>query len=84
MAAPPIHVWMPNQPQPTIARSKQGRCVPCRPNEARANTGKGMPYFVPACALSTMGINTMTLPRKMVRIACHQFIPPTIRLEASM
>jgi hypothetical protein len=43
IASPPTHVWMPNQPQATIARSIDGRCVPRTPKAARANTGKGMP-----------------------------------------
>src|SRR5262249_29454625 len=43
-----------------------------------------MPYAVPAWALRTIGINTMRLPRKMVRMACHQFIPSPISEEASM
>src|SRR5260370_38800419 len=43
-----------------------------------------MPYLVPAWALSTIGIRTMVLPRKMVSTACHQFMPSLIRDEASM
>ena len=39
---------------------------------------------MPAWALSTIGNSTITLPRKMVRIACHQFIPSSIMPEASM
>jgi hypothetical protein len=46
---PPIQVWMPNQPQATSARSSDGTCAPSDPNDARASTGNGMPYFVPAC-----------------------------------
>src|SRR4051812_47455233 len=42
-----------------------------------------MPYFVPACAFSTIGISTIRLPRKMVRTDCHQFIPPLTSDEAS-
>jgi hypothetical protein len=42
-----------------------------------------MPYFVPACAFSTIGMSTTTLPRKMVRTACHQFIPPLTSDDAS-
>jgi hypothetical protein len=34
--------------------------------------------------LSTIGTRTMTFPRKMVRTACHQFMPPPISDEASM
>src|SRR5262245_15864914 len=43
-----------------------------------------MPYLVPTWALSTIGISTMTLARKIVRTACHQFIPSSISDEASM
>ena len=52
---PPIHVWMPNQPQATIARSIAGRFAPRTPKLARQSTGNGMPYFVPACAFRTSG-----------------------------
>ena len=38
-------------------------------------TGKGMPYFVPAWALSIMGASTITFDRKTVRMPCHQLIP---------
>src|SRR5258706_733880 len=43
-----------------------------------------MPYFVPACALRTIGTSTIALPRKTVSTACPQFMPPSIRLDASM
>ena len=43
-----------------------------------------MPYFVPAWALRIIGIRTIVLPRKIVSTACHQFIPSTIKDEASM
>jgi hypothetical protein len=42
-AVPPIHVWMPNQPQATTARRTAGTFAPRVPNEARAKTGNGMP-----------------------------------------
>ena len=48
IAPPPIQVWMPNQPQATPARIRAGRLAPKTPNDARAKTGYGMPYFVPA------------------------------------
>src|SRR5437870_3140733 len=75
---------MPNQPQATKARSKAGTFAPRMPNDARQYTGNGMPYLVPAWALSTMGISTMVLPRKMVNTACHQFMPSLISEDASM
>ena len=84
MAWPPIQVWMPNQPQATSARSIAGTLAPRTPNGARTSTGNGMPYFAPACAFSSMGTSTMRLPNRMVPTACHQFIPPAIRPEASM
>ena len=43
-----------------------------------------MPYFVPAWALRIIGTRTIVLPRKIVRTACHQFIPSAISDEASM
>ena len=43
MAAPPIHVWIPNQPQATSARIRAGMFEPSVPKEARIKTGKGMP-----------------------------------------
>ena len=46
-ASPPIHAWMPNQPHATTARISAGRFEPMVPYAARANTGNGMPYFVP-------------------------------------
>ncbi len=35
MALPPIHVWMPNQPQATSARSRAGTLAPVVPKAAR-------------------------------------------------
>ena len=55
-ASPPIHAWMPNQPHATIARISAGRFDPIVPYAARAKTGNGMPYFVPGCELSRIGI----------------------------
>ena len=66
---------MPNQPQATIALNMAGMLAPLIPKLARAKTGKGIPYFAPACPLSNIGMSTITFPRKMVRIACHQFMP---------
>src|SRR5437762_631565 len=84
MACPPIHVWIPNHPQATKARSTAGMLAPRTPNDARTNTGNGIPYLAPACAFSTMGTSTIRLPNRMVAIACHQFMPPAMRPEASM
>ncbi len=83
-AWPPMKVWIPNQPQATIARRIAGMFAPRVPNEARARTGNGIPYFVPGCALSRMGPRTITLPRPMVSNACHQFIPTATRPPASI
>src|SRR5206468_194797 len=41
-----------------------------------------MPYLVPAWALRTIGTSTIRLARKMVRTACHQFMPPAISADA--
>src|SRR4051812_44530714 len=43
-----------------------------------------MPYLVPAWALRIIGTSTTRLPRKTVSTACHQFIPWSIRPDASM
>ena len=43
-----------------------------------------MPYFVPGWELSRMGTSTMMLPSRMVKSACHQFMPCVMRPEASM
>ncbi len=75
---------MPNHPQATSARSTAGTFAPRTPNDARTSTGNGMPYFAPACAFSSMGTSTIRLPSRMVRIACHQLMPPAINPEASM
>ena len=83
-ARPPIQVWIPNQPQATIARRTAGRLAPRTPKLARQSTGNGTPYLVPACAFSTIGTSTIVLPSRMVTIACHQFIPCCMRPEASV
>jgi hypothetical protein len=54
------------------------------PKLARHSTGNEMPYSVPACAFSTIGTSTITLPRRMTSIACHQFIPCDMRPDASV
>src|SRR5438552_14092005 len=75
---------MPNHPHATNARSIAGKFAPNVPNEARAKTGNGMPYFVPACALRIIGMSTMQLPSAIVPIACHTLMPCEIRLDASV
>jgi hypothetical protein len=75
---------MPNQPQATTARKSAGTFDPSVPNDARASTGNGIPYFVPACAFKTIGISTIQFPNVTVRRACHQFIPPAISPLAIM
>src|SRR6478609_5062961 len=82
-AAPPIHAWMPNQPHATNARINAGRFEPTVPYAARANTGNGMPYFVPGCELSNIGASTIVLPNKIVISASHQFIPAEINPDAN-
>ena len=83
-ASPPIHVWMPNQPQATIARSIAGTLAPLTPKLARHSTGNDTPYFVPACALRIIGTSTMVLPSRIVSIACHQVMPCCISPDASV
>ena len=55
---------MPNHPQATSARKTAATFAPRTPNEARANTGKGIPYFAPGCEFSSIGASTITLPMK--------------------
>src|SRR5262245_58799306 len=84
IASPPIHAWIPNHPHATSARISAGTFEPSVPYAARANTGNGMPYLVPGCELSRMGIRTIVLPRRIVTIACDQFMPDAIKPDASM
>src|SRR5262249_40838797 len=58
--------------------------APFVPNDARHSTGKEMPYFVPAWAWRTIGTRTMVLPRRIVVIACHQFMPASMNPPASV
>ena len=43
-----------------------------------------MPYFVPGWEFSRIGTSTMVLPSRMVKSACHQFMPSVMRPDASM
>jgi hypothetical protein len=79
-----MNAWMPNHPHATMARSTAGMFAPAVPNDARASTGNGMPYSVPACALSRMGTSTIRLPSPIVSRACHQFIPTATSPPAIM
>src|SRR5499427_3546335 len=83
-ASPPIHAWIPNQPHATSARISAGTFDPSVPYAARAKTGNGMPYFVPGCEFSRIGISTIVLPRRIVTSACDQFMPDASRPEASI
>ena len=75
---------MPNHPHATSARRIAGTLAPRTPKLARHSTGNETPYFVPAWALSTIGIRTTVLPSRMVTIACHHVMPCCIRPEASV
>jgi hypothetical protein len=66
------------------SRIKAGTFAPNTPYAARAKTGKGMPYFVPGWELARIGKRTMLLPSRIVRMACHQFIPALMSPDASM
>src|SRR2546423_636197 len=83
-ACPPIQAWMPNHPHATNARSSAGRFDPYTPYDARAKTGKGMPYFVPGCEFNNIGASTIRLPSAMVQSAWLQLIPLSINPDASM
>ena len=81
---PPNQVWMPYQPQATIARISAGIRAPVVPNEERASTAYGMPYLVPAWPISSIGSSTMALARNTVSTACQPDMPPSIRLADSV
>ncbi len=61
---------------------RQGTLAPRMPKEALAMTGNGMPNLVPAWALNTMGMSTITLASSTVRIPCHHAIPISTKLPA--
>ena len=81
-ASAPIHVWMPNQPHATSARAIAATFAPRMPKLDRTSTGNGMPYLVPGCELSRIGMSTMKLPSETVSSPCHQVIPAAISPEA--
>src|SRR5205823_1100933 len=68
----------------TSARISAGTFDPNAPYAARANTGNGMPYFVPGCELSRIGMRTIVLPSRIVTSACFQSMPDAISPDASM
>ena len=84
IASAPIQVWIPNQPHATSARAIAATFAPRMPKLERTSTGNGMPYFVPGCALSSIGISTIKLPSETVSRPCHHVIPAAIRPEASV
>src|ERR1700737_3781347 len=61
-----------------------GTFAPAVPKDARASTGKGIPYLVPGCAFSKIGQRTIRFPRPMVSNASPQFIPTATKPPASM
>ena len=73
---------MPNQPHATTARASAATFAPQTPKLARASTGNGTPYFVPACAFNKIASSTITLPISTSRHACHQLRPWSIMLLA--
>ncbi len=83
-ASAPIHVWMPNHPHATSARAIAATFAPRTPNDDRTSTGNGIPYFVPGCAFSSIGISTMRLPSETVSSPCHHVIPAVISPDASV
>src|SRR5436190_3491479 len=75
---------MPNQPHATTARSTAGTFAPRTPNADRAITGKGIPYFVPACEFNSIGISTTKLPRITEPTAACQLQPRSTSDDASV
>ena len=43
-----------------------------------------LPALIASCPFKIIGINTIVLPIKIVRMDCHQFIPPSINELASI
>ena len=83
-ASAPIQVWIPNHPHATSARAIAATFAPRMPKLERTSTGNGMPYFVPGCELSRIGISTIKLPSETVSSPCHHVIPAAIRPDASV
>ena len=54
------------------------------PKLERTRTGNGIPYLVPGCALSSIGISTITLPSETVSSPCHHVMPAEITPDASV
>ena len=77
---PPNQVWMPYQPQATMARISAGSLAPPVPNEVRASTAYGMPYLAPAWPIRSIGTSTMVLAKKTVSTACQPDMPASTRL----
>ena len=75
---------MPNQPQATSARAIAATFAPRMPKLERTSTGNGMPYFVPGCEFSRIGISTIRLPSDTVSSPCHHVMPAAIRPDASV
>jgi hypothetical protein len=75
---------MPYHPHATSARASAGSRAPVVPNEARASTGNGMPYFAPAWPISRIGTSTTRLPSKTIVTACPGDIPSSMKPAASM
>src|SRR5438309_873674 len=73
---------MPNQPQATPARSRAATLAPKTPKDARAKTGYGIPYLVPAWLFASIGIRTMMFATAIVRMDWYKARPqgaPTLR-----
>src|SRR3954447_1660304 len=83
-ASAPIQVWMPNQPHATSARAIAATFAPRMPKLERTSTGNGIPYLVPGCEFSRIGIRTSRLPSATVSSPCHQVMPAVIRPDASV
>ena len=83
-ASAPIHVWIPNHPQATSARAIAATFAPRIPKLERTSTGNGIPYLVPGCEFSRIGISTMKLPSDTVSSPCHHVMPAAISPDASV
>src|SRR3954464_13530648 len=83
-ASAPIQVWIPNHPQATSARAIAATFAPRIPKLDRTSTGNGIPYFVPGCELSRIGISTMKWRSETVSRPCHHVMPAAISPDASV
>ena len=80
---PPAQDCTAHHPQAVIALRIAGTCAPILPKVSLARSGNGIPYLVPICELSRIGITTITFAIATLITAIHGEIPTVIKLEDS-